>query len=1020
MSTAFSETKQPAPSNEATPASPSTPEPVASSTEMGAYVTPQPDSSYRSQRATSPTAMALESKVIKSVGENVTGVDHTFNQVKSYKPIDVYAADVPASRSRFGLEDEDELLWDYAIVFEVPLDEEDEVLLPGQTRRWSHPAVAAMRGLKRRASSFSMASSESVKAQTKRNDRPKSRSSLAAAQGHLQHVLHLIKDENEDRFTCEDLIMLYQEMSGSQSIDDEDDGEVDDISGSPNDSGSKPQRRDTIQRLAKEDEAWIKARANQKSSLQAPAVKHFPGRKFFEDIFNDVAEGADHVGHRRFAIAKAFVIVGILAEQCGLETYCRWSSGGDRIVCRVRAEPKELRVMADKQDYSLPMAPYLDHKCPIPAHLEYDQDEEKDWLWARHGVKLANGEKAWSRFRRVDRLKLIDAHIDDFLVIRRLERLGIVQSFFPCDDLEEKGKREIHHNKPLDVEHIREYYGERVALYFTFLGHFQSSVYGIAVVGVVVQIWQILERFAPALTPENTGIPMDLGSLLYSAVIAVWGTLFLERWKRLEARKVTEWGMNDFEAREEPRPEFIGQMRESATIGTLARRGRGETAEDVEAKEMADAWRRARNLPIKKVEVQHPVAWYGMPVMWADETTLKRRIMVAALVTFSFVILAVTMTVAVFIMRAALRYTQGGVILSAAVGGAVNAGFIMLLQNIYSGFTVRITDWENWETQTQWVDSRAMKTFVFNSVNSFGSFVYIAYIRKEYDSGCMGACEHVTFGSAIQTDKCPKASALLDANGGVWPSNVTFTADYREYKGDCVMELWIQLALIFMSRLVIGNLLEIGIPLCRSMKRKAELDRERQELIEATHKYMAREGKGTMEEHDGDRAPAENADTAETAKMVGLDMTLKTTTTTPQRTAFKTDSFHNTLFFFAPHFPSILTADTNTLQTPLGGFGGKKSVQYVRRLCRTGCAAWLFIALCRMFPTGTLFRRPLQCCRSQGGPLQIDRDVPAPNTPGRARYWHVAVFYHDYYVHRSGHQRRSLCVHDGYHVCVSF
>ena len=192
-----------------------------------------------------------------------------------------------------------------------------------------------------------------------------------------------------------------------------------------------------------------------------------------------------------------------------------------------------------------------------------------------------------------------------------------------------------------------------------------------------------------------------------------------------------------------------------------------------------------------------------------------------------------------------------------------------------------------------------MKTFVFNSVNSFGSFVYIAYIRKEYDSGCMGACEHVTFGSAIQTDKCPKASALLDANGGVWPSNVTFTADYREYKGDCVMELWIQLALIFMSRLVIGNLLEIGIPLCRSMKRKAELDRERQELIEATHKYMAREGKGTMEEHDGDRAPAENADTAETAKMVGLDMTLKTTTTTPQRTAFKTDSFHNTLFFFA-------------------------------------------------------------------------------------------------------------------------
>ena len=58
-------------------------------------------------------------------------------------------------------------------------------------------------------------------------------------------------------------------------------------------------------------------------------------------------------------------------------------------------------------------------------------------------------------------------------------------------------------------------------------------------------------------------------------------------------------GHERLEEREEPRPEFIGQMKESATIGTLARRGRGETAEDVEAKEMADSWRRARNLPIR-------------------------------------------------------------------------------------------------------------------------------------------------------------------------------------------------------------------------------------------------------------------------------------------------------------------------------------------------------------------------------------------------------------------------------------
>ena len=133
--------------------------------------------------------------------------------------------------------------------------------------------------------------------------------------------------------------------------------------------------------------------------------------------------------------------------------------------------------MADKQDYSMAMGPHLDHRCPIPAHLEYDQDPELDWLWHRHGVKLENGDLAWSRFRRVDRLKLIDAHIDDFLVLRRFMKIDLVAAYFPCDDAEEKELRELDWEKPLNVPHIREYYGERVALYFAFLEHYKGSLF---------------------------------------------------------------------------------------------------------------------------------------------------------------------------------------------------------------------------------------------------------------------------------------------------------------------------------------------------------------------------------------------------------------------------------------------------------------------------------------------------------------------------------------------------------------
>jgi hypothetical protein len=491
--------------------------------------------------------------------------------------------------------------------------------------------------------------------------------------------------------------------------------------------------------------------------------------------------------------------------------------------------------MADKQDYSLSISPHFDHRCPIPAHLEYDQDDELDWIWKRHGVKLDNGDYAWSRFRRVDRLKLIDAHMDDFVVLRRLIRLDLCAGYFPVDDTEEKKLRELDWDKPLNVMHIREYYGEKVALYFAFLDHYKGSLFIISVIGVVVQFWQVAERYIPYLTAAETGIPQDVGSLLFSAVIAVWGTLFLEFWKRKEATLTTNWGMTDFESKEEPRPEFVGVVRESVTIGTLARRRADETGEELEAKAWADAWRQARGYGVQKSEQELIVDWYGKPRMWASSGTRRRRLLVTLSFTGGFLLVTIASTISIFIMRAALRYSSGGVYMAGIVGGGTNAIIIMGLQSVYDRLTVYMTDWENWETETEWGDSRAVKTFVFNFVNSFASFFYIAFYRKENDGGCIGACEHSTFGAAVNTNRCPKTVAILanySTDGMWWPSNITFTNEYREYKGDCVMEMWMQLSLIFMSRLIIGNLLELGLPVIRAHFTNKKIAQQRQDDLD--------------------------------------------------------------------------------------------------------------------------------------------------------------------------------------------
>ena len=174
----------------------------------------------------------------------------------------------------------------------------------------------------------------------------------------------------------------------------------------------------------------------------APPIKHKPAREFFTR-FPQCEQGQEKVTLRQFEIARSFVVIGLLAEQCGLETYCYWSCDRDQIICKLRAEPKELMIMADKQDYLLQMKPQLDAQCPVPAHLEYDRDASLDYLWQRYVVRLANGDFAFSRFRAVDRLKLIDSHIDDFIGMRRLESIGFIAAYFPLHDHDERQRRGI-------------------------------------------------------------------------------------------------------------------------------------------------------------------------------------------------------------------------------------------------------------------------------------------------------------------------------------------------------------------------------------------------------------------------------------------------------------------------------------------------------------------------------------------------------------------------------------------------
>uniref|UniRef100_A0A8C2KKX9 Anoctamin n=1 Tax=Cyprinus carpio TaxID=7962 RepID=A0A8C2KKX9_CYPCA len=92
--------------------------------------------------------------------------------------------------------------------------------------------------------------------------------------------------------------------------------------------------------------------------------------------------------------------------------------------------------------------------------------------------------------------------------------------------------------QPLD--HIREYFGEKIALYFAWLGFYTAWLLPAALVGtcVFVSAWSMIwYRFC--------------------VFMSLWAVTFLEYWKRKNATLAHHWDCMDFHEEEEPpRPEF--------------------------------------------------------------------------------------------------------------------------------------------------------------------------------------------------------------------------------------------------------------------------------------------------------------------------------------------------------------------------------------------------------------------------------------------------------------------------------
>lgn len=392
--------------------------------------------------------------------------------------------------------------------------------------------------------------------------------------------------------------------------------------------------------------------------------------------------------------AKREGVITALSDS-GLILMLYYSRDRDEIFVKVAADEMHIRQVAEMKRHKLELKPDY-----LSAFAEYKNDYVgqrelgyRDRRVVSHLYKAhiddpdENERKKYPRpgaiFRTVDRIQLVD------YIIRSSDHncagVDVGQSLH---DKEVLHYFPLHENGKLldldkdwfkafawgsEIDKVRNYFGERIALYFLFMSHFNKWLIFPSIGGCILTVLSILDG-----TPDNfTAIFVMIG-------MALWSTFFVHFWRRTAAMHTVKWGTLGVGSMLEPtRPEFFGDSRIDPVTGKID-----------------------RYYPF------HKRIWKFM---------------------FSYLILIVTIVVllfvvaSLFVLRRIFHDKPGGRLMFQFI----NAIVVEILNFAFTSTARFLTDRENHRTEADYSNHLLAKTVVFKFVNCYISLYYIAFFKEK-------------------------------------------------------------------------------------------------------------------------------------------------------------------------------------------------------------------------------------------------------------------------------------------------
>lgn len=252
---------------------------------------------------------------------------------------------------------------------------------------------------------------------------------------------------------------------------------------------------------------------------------------------------------------------------------------------------------------------------------------------------------------------------------------------------------------------IRNYFGEKIALYFGWLGLLTSSLILPMLLGFAIFLWGLIVGIKDNPLSEESTLASSTITLwaknsfdneatpFFALIICLWGTIFLERWKRTNARLSYQWDVDTFEEQEPNRPQYYGTVMKRDPV----------TGEDI--------------------------SFYPF---------IRRFFKMSGSfgIMLFMICLVLASVVAVIIYRVIAREDlfkergQVGQLMASVTSTFINTLSIMIMGKVYQKLAVILTEWENHRTQTSYEDALIIKLFGFQFVNSYTSLFYIAFFRQ--------------------------------------------------------------------------------------------------------------------------------------------------------------------------------------------------------------------------------------------------------------------------------------------------